>query len=80
MLLHTLEGKGWSKWVNFTAYNLFFKQKKQWLTSFHFNHGLCAELIDHKYQHKVPPTKYSYVTHIPLASTDSQYRNNAFIN
>lgn len=29
-LLHTLHREEWSKWSNFTAYNLFFKQKKQW--------------------------------------------------
>lgn len=46
--------KGWSKWTDFTAYNLFFKQKKQWLTHLRLNHGLCAELLDHKYEHKSP--------------------------
>lgn len=54
-LLHVTPEKGEAKWADFTAYNLFFKQKKQWLTSLHLNRGLCAELIDHKYEQKAPP-------------------------
>lgn len=75
--------KGEAKRANFTAYDLFFKQKKQWSASLCVSHGLCAEFLDHKYEHKSPlktKTKKerkknnSYVTRIPLASTDSQYR------
>lgn len=51
------------KKIDFTAYNLFFKQKKQWFSV------LLLEYSAHP-----SPQKYSYVTHIPLASTHSQYR------